>query len=56
MKWALVYLNDSLVYGPFDSEEAALAYAHVLFPDPEEYEHADCNSDFYATPLRTPEG
>ena len=57
--FVLVYLDDSMVFGPFESEQAGYDWAkripNALFWTQEDWEHASGNSDFWVTKLTSPD-
>jgi hypothetical protein len=50
-QWVLVIRPDPVCYGPFASEQEALAAASQHWADSAELQHAESNADFYAAQL-----
>lgn len=53
--WVLVVRTEGAVYGPFASEQETEQAARTLYGDPEAFDHADTNNDFFVTELLAPD-
>lgn len=54
-EYVIVFLNDARVIGPFKTEKLAAKWARTvpnsLFETEDEWEHAECNGDFWFAEL-----